>query len=231
MDSEAAGDRPTDAGPGARREAGPGALREAGRWQPAPGGAAGIDVPGLVMRVRRAGDLSQRELAAAVGRAQSQIARVEGGRSIVSLELLERILDLAGMRLAVIDGDGVEVRPIGSDSIRDGAGRRMPAHLDVRTLADRPRSAWLTAHREAVRRTAWYHQRAERDRRRARSEHRVDDQPTQRERELDARAQLGRRASGSVRGAATLAEMTCECPDRCWESRGCVDICECRCGG
>jgi transcriptional regulator with XRE-family HTH domain len=198
------------------------------------GARSGLDVAGLVLRVRRACDLSQRELAAQVGRDQSQIVRLEASRSIPGLELLERILGQAGLHLAVVDGDGVEVRSVDADSIRDGAGRRMPAHLDVRTLADRPRSAWLSAHRDDVRRTAWYHLRAERDRRRSAVGGDIDDQPTQRERELAARVRPAAQARPADRVPAERAmqlEQTCECPDLCWGSLACVDECTCRCGG
>ncbi len=43
-----------------------------------------------------------------------------------------RILDLAGLRMDVIDVAEVRAEPMGTpDSVRDSVGRRFPAHLDV----------------------------------------------------------------------------------------------------
>ena len=90
-----------------------------------------VDVPGLVMRVRRMCDLSQRDLGGSLGLDQSQVARIELSRRPVELSLLARILLLADLRIAVLDRDGIEVMPVPRDVLRDSAGRRMPAHLDA----------------------------------------------------------------------------------------------------
>src|SRR5215204_126736 len=100
--------------------------------------AAEIDVPGIVMRVRRVCDLSQRDLGAALGLDQSQVARIESSRRRVDLRLLVRILALADLRIAILDRDGVEVTPVPKNVLRDNADRRMPAHLDVREPSDMP---------------------------------------------------------------------------------------------
>ncbi|MBT2498190.1 helix-turn-helix domain-containing protein [Agromyces sp. ISL-38] len=192
--------------------------------------AAEIDVPGIVMRVRRICDLSQRDLGLALGLDQSQVARIESSRRRVDLLLLVKILALAEMRIAVLDRDGVEVVPVPKDVLRDNADRRMPAHLDVREPSDAPMSALLKPHSGRASPRGWYHHRAIRDRRRsAAGSHALNDQPTvsgvaEREGEQNAeRLQHARRL------AAALLEVECTCLDGCWESRGCTDDCACRC--
>ncbi|MEV1284723.1 hypothetical protein [Modestobacter sp. NPDC049651] len=39
---------------------------------------------------------------------------------------------MAGLRLGLVDADGQVVAGMRDDAVRDGAGRRFPAHLDVR---------------------------------------------------------------------------------------------------
>jgi transcriptional regulator with XRE-family HTH domain len=190
----------------------------------------GLDVSGLVMRVRRTCDLSQRDLGDAIGLDHSQIARIEASLRRVDLPLLARILSLAGMRIAILDRDGNEVMPIAPDVLRDNAGRRMPAHLDVRAPDDGRTSTLLNARYDRTSPKAWYHHQTVRDRRRnAGDSHAIPDQPTtsgvaQRERERHAdRLQHARHR------AVTLLEVDCTCLGGCWEGRGCVDECECRC--
>ncbi|WP_448810835.1 helix-turn-helix domain-containing protein [Agromyces bauzanensis] len=189
-----------------------------------------IDVPGLVMRVRRACDLSQRELGAAVGLDQSQVARIESSRRRVDLPLLAGILALADYRIAILDSHGLEVMPVPEDVLRDNVGRRMPAHLDVRPLSDRPTSALLDAHADRPSPRAWYHHRARRDRRRAgRGSDGVPDQPTtsglarlERDRGADRRRAVQERAGA-------LLDSDCACHDECWTRGRCDDTCTCRC--
>jgi HTH-type transcriptional regulator/antitoxin HipB len=195
---------------------------------PEYGGA--LDAPGLVMRVRRTCDLSQRDLGTAIGLDHSQIARIESSLRRIDLPLLARILSLAGMRVAILDRDGNEVLPIAPDVLRDNAGRRMPAHLDVRAPSDRPTSALLNARYDRTSPKAWYHHRTVRDRRRNAGESdAIPDQPTvtgvaQRERERHAD-----RLRRARHRAVTLLEVDCTCLGGCWEGRGCVDDCACRC--
>ena len=189
-----------------------------------------IDVPGLVLRVRRACDLSQRDLGKAIGLDQSQVARIESARRRVDLSLLAAILALAGYRIAILDRHGVEVAPVPGDVLRDNAGRRMPAHLDVRAVADRPTSALLDTHPDRPSPQAWFHHRQRRDRRRARhGSHGETDQPT-----VSGLASLehGRRRERrqAVRArAGALLMVDCTCGDECWTSGGCADACTCRC--
>ncbi len=128
--------------------------------------AAALDHSGYVRRARRLADLSQRELSALIGIDQSQVARIEAGRA-VDVATFARMLAAAGLRLAVVDSDGVEVRPMPADVMRDGGGRRQPAHLDVRAAPDRPSPEMLARHREPEPRVSWHHRRTERDRRRS----------------------------------------------------------------
>jgi transcriptional regulator with XRE-family HTH domain len=87
---------------------------------------------GLLRRIRRVADLSQRELAAALDVHASQVARFETGEREVPVTLLVQAAALAGLRLALLDGDGREVAPMTADGVRDRARRRFPAHLDTR---------------------------------------------------------------------------------------------------
>lgn len=192
----------------------------------------GLDVSGLVMRVRRICDLSQRDLGDAIGLDHSQIARIESSLRRVDLALLDRILSLAGMRIAILDRDGNEVLPVAPDVLRDNAGRRMPAHLDVRAPYDGRTATLLNARYDRPSPKAWYHHRAIRDRRRIAGESDADamqDQPTlsgvaQRERDRhEDRLQRARHR------AVTLLEVDCTCLGGCWEGGGCVDECACRC--
>ncbi|GAA1786230.1 hypothetical protein GCM10009748_20660 [Agromyces lapidis] len=192
-----------------------------------PGVAQVLDVPRFVMRVRRLGDLSQRDLARLAGISQPQIARIEGSLRGLDVRTLERILGLAGLRLAVVDEDGAEVFPVSDDVIRDNAGRRMPVHLDVRVPTDRPRRLLTDTRYDRPEPQGWYHHRAERDARRRRlaTTSRVD-QPTRSDAES---ARRERRRSTASRRRLELDD--CGCLDECWETRGCASGCSCRCGG
>lgn len=191
---------------------------------------AGPDVPGLVMRVRRTCDLSQRDLGAAIGLDHSQVARIESSRRRVDLSMLARILSLAEMRIAILDRHGNEVQPVARDVLRDNAGRRMPAHLDVRATSDRPISAMLDAHYNRPAPQAWYHHRARRDRRRVmRAIGVIQDQPTQSGLAQLERDRLAARRHEVRQRAATLLDLDCVCLSGCWESRCCMAECACQC--
>jgi transcriptional regulator with XRE-family HTH domain len=90
-----------------------------------------FDAGALLARARRLAGVSQRELAAAVGVAPSTVGGIESGSRRAGVELLDTLLRATGLRLAVLDSDGFEVSPVPVDAVRDGAGRRFPAHLDV----------------------------------------------------------------------------------------------------
>lgn len=92
---------------------------------------AAIDVAGMIRRVRRTADLSQAELARLIGVDQSTVARWENRLAQPRVDTFQRILGLAGLDLLVHD-QGQPVRPMREDTPRDRAGRRWPAHLDVR---------------------------------------------------------------------------------------------------
>jgi transcriptional regulator with XRE-family HTH domain len=125
------------------------------------------DLSGYVRRARRLADLSQRELSTLIGVDQAQVARIEGGRGL-DVATFARILAAAGLRLAVLDASGAEVRPMPQDVMRDRAGRRQPAHLDVLAAPDLPTPEMLARHREPEPRESWHRRREARDRRRRR---------------------------------------------------------------
>jgi HTH-type transcriptional regulator/antitoxin HipB len=182
------------------------------------------------MRVRRTCDLSQRDLGAAIGLDHSQVARIESARRRVDLSLLARILSLAGMRIAVLDRDGVEVIPVPRDVLRDNAGRRLPAHLDVIAPSERSVTALLDAHSTRPAPHAGYHHRATRDRRRVmRDPDAMPDQPTRSSLSQLERERRVARLHDAQQRVATLLDSDCTCAGECWESRGCADSCACRC--
>jgi len=100
--------------------------------------AGGLLAPGMVRRIRRMLDLSQRELAEALGTAQATVARWETGAVSPDLESVGRMAALAGLRLALVDAAGAPVEQMATDALRDRAGRRFPAHLDGRDLGTVP---------------------------------------------------------------------------------------------
>lgn len=191
-----------------------------------------IDVAGVVMRIRRICDLSQRELASAVGLSQSQIARIESASRSVDVGSFQKMLVLAGLRLVVLDRDGAEVVPVPTDVVRDNADRRMPAHLDVRPPFDPPTAVLVDGYRHRPAPEAWYHHRVHRDRRRGElGIGPSDDQLTRREIAEHERAlRTARLVRASRRASAMLAD-DCTCIPACWEHVGCAPSCECRCGG
>lgn len=91
-----------------------------------------FDLSGLLRRVRRRADLSQRELADRLQIGKSSVAAAELGARDMSASLLAEAAALAGLRLALVDAEGREVAPMRAGSARDGAQRRFPAHLDTR---------------------------------------------------------------------------------------------------
>jgi transcriptional regulator with XRE-family HTH domain len=94
-------------------------------------GGPGFRADALLVRARRVAGLSQRELAAVVGIPPSTLASIESGARRPGVELLDRLLRASGLRLAVVDADGAELAPFPDNTIRDNAGRRFPAHLEV----------------------------------------------------------------------------------------------------
>ncbi|WP_199907677.1 helix-turn-helix domain-containing protein [Nocardioides terrigena] len=100
---------------------------------------------GLVRRVRRRLDVSQRGLAELLGVEASRVARWETGRTPPGVGELEAVLALVGLRLVAVDAEGEVVDPMSEEAVRDRAGRRYPAHADLRTAGWWiPPGSWLT---------------------------------------------------------------------------------------
>jgi transcriptional regulator with XRE-family HTH domain len=92
---------------------------------------ADFDLPGLVRRIRRRADLSQRELAERIGLSKSAIAAAESAQRGLDVRALARAAEQAGLRLALVDEQGQELAGMADDAVRDLGGRRFPAHLDT----------------------------------------------------------------------------------------------------
>jgi transcriptional regulator with XRE-family HTH domain len=91
-----------------------------------------FDLRGALRRIRRLADLSQRELAVAASVSAAAVAHAEAGTRDLPVASLARAAGAAGLRLALLDGAGHEVRPLSDEVVRDLSGRRFPAHLDTR---------------------------------------------------------------------------------------------------
>lgn len=90
------------------------------------------DVPGVVRRVRRILNVSQRGLAALLEVSQSVVARWETGRTSPRARVLQQMLRLAGLRVTLHDASsGEEVLPMRADGARQHGGSRYPAHVDL----------------------------------------------------------------------------------------------------
>jgi transcriptional regulator with XRE-family HTH domain len=87
---------------------------------------------GLVRRIRRSADLSQRELARALGVSTGAVAQAESGARDLPATVLTRAAELAGLRFVLVDASGAEVPAMDDTAVRDRSGRRFPAHLDPR---------------------------------------------------------------------------------------------------
>ncbi|GIJ30595.1 hypothetical protein Vqi01_57570 [Micromonospora qiuiae] len=126
-------------------------------------GAGGVldDLGSMLRALRRQADLSQRQLAMLSGVPQSTVARIESGRAAdPRFQTVQRLVRAAGwvMRLVATGDPGPACNgpacnsltcsgddAVQDDTRRDGAGRRYPAHLDVRkvdTLKDWPGAWW-----------------------------------------------------------------------------------------
>jgi transcriptional regulator with XRE-family HTH domain len=103
-----------------------------------------FDLSGVLRRIRRVADLSQRGLADRCELSQSAVAQAESGRRDLPTQILARAAELAGLRLALLDAAGNEVGGMAPDTVRDLGGRRFPAHLDTVHSDER---WWRWAHR------------------------------------------------------------------------------------
>jgi transcriptional regulator with XRE-family HTH domain len=122
---------------------------------------SGYPLGGIIRRVRRKADLSQRELAKYAKVSAASIGEFETGATTPSLAVLQRVLNAANYQLVVVDVDGHLVTPLEVwQDVTDGAGRRFPAHLD--TILDPVYGDWwadvygLTAPPETFRRNRKY---------------------------------------------------------------------------
>ncbi len=93
------------------------------------------EVPGLVRRIRRILDVSQRGLAELLKVSQSVVARWETGRTSPRVGVVHHLLRLAGLHACFHDDEtGEEVEPMRDDGARDRRGRRHPAHVDLSVI-------------------------------------------------------------------------------------------------
>jgi HTH-type transcriptional regulator/antitoxin HipB len=203
-----------------------------------------LDLPGLLRRVRREADLSQRELAERIGVSPAAIGHAEAGRRDLPAGVLARAARLAGLRVALLDEGGREVTGMTADSVRDAAGRHYPAHLDPRNGDD----GWWYAGDRRPRPTPWYtfdRARWLRDADREHSgtplDHRLPDpgdDPRDRDDQRRAVASERRRAAAVLRLEAARVlpwnDPPCECPPGCDATRDVladvhVPDCPCRC--
>jgi transcriptional regulator with XRE-family HTH domain len=128
----------------------------------------GTDLGGVMRRIRRVADLSQRELAARIGVSKSAMAAAESGHAGLDARAVARAADVAGLRLVLVDAQGQEVPGMDPDAVRDRAGRLYPAHLDTRYSDE---GWWHDEHRYS-RARVWYtfdRERLRRDARRSRT--------------------------------------------------------------
>lgn len=181
----------------------------------------------FIVRARRLADLSQRDLATRVGTSQSALGRMEQGRSRISMGTFTGILRQAGLRLAVVDSEGCEVRPVPTDTVRDNQGRRFPAHLDVAPPDEVPKDRWTRPRYDRPEARGWYHLRDARDEVAESSpvRERPDDHPTNAELRRRRRLMRGRQPRVDV---PPPPDIVCECPDACFEEL-CVPECPCQC--
>jgi HTH-type transcriptional regulator/antitoxin HipB len=187
-----------------------------------------FDLPGVLRRIRRAADLSQRELARALDVSKSYVGGAESGISGLDVRVLARAAALAGLRLAVVENDGTDVVPMSGDAVRDRGNRRFPAHLDTRYSEE---DWWHGPHRYA-REQPWYT--FDRDRERRDAYRRRDGIPADhqfpqprdapQERAADRRRRYfheqaeereRRFLAGELCGGPEL--FTCDCPPACDE--------------
>jgi HTH-type transcriptional regulator/antitoxin HipB len=125
---------------------------------------AGVFDAGLaIVGARRHADLSQRDLARLSGVAQSTIAAIESGGRGVQVGVFAKLLAAASLRLEVVTPAGEELAPFASDAVRDNAGRRFPAHLDVLPPDDIPGERISSPRYDRAEAKGWYHLRGRRD--------------------------------------------------------------------
>jgi transcriptional regulator with XRE-family HTH domain len=192
----------------------------------------------MIRRVRRIADLSQADLAHRLGVTPSAVARWESGAKQPNLVRLQEVLAVAGLRLAVTDDHGSHVPPMRSDAVRDMAGRRFPAHLDVRPTDETPDHRGIKKPQLGTAPGRWW-----RDWHRAKTDdgdRHTDDHVTEAEVHVarqalrehwSERAKQRRHEAEEARRAKGLPWMipTCFCIDDCYLDRYCPAACPCQC--
>ncbi|WP_233599699.1 GNAT family N-acetyltransferase [Micromonospora sp. M71_S20] len=112
-----------------------------------------VDLGAVLRALRRRADLSQRELSERSGVPQATLARIESGRAAdPRFRTVERLVRAAGGEVPIGVRDTAPVATadlslpaVPHDALRDGAGRRYPAHLDaweVKEPRDWPGAWW-----------------------------------------------------------------------------------------
>ncbi|MFU8870951.1 GNAT family N-acetyltransferase [Micromonospora sp. SL4-19] len=95
------------------------------------------DLAAILRALRRAVDLSQRELAAKSGVPQATIARIESGRSAdPGFRIIERLVGAVAGRITISLAASGELAPVPQEELRDAAGRHPPAHLEAREVGE-----------------------------------------------------------------------------------------------
>lgn len=200
-----------------------------------------MDVGAVIRRVRRQLDLSQRDLAARIGVGQATVARWEaaavGGQESgevpkPSMAVMERLVEMAGFELCVLDEHGERVTGLREDAVRTLRGSRYPAHLDVYPKVFEEADRWSRPPSPMV-----AHRRRQRDRRRA-EEGVPSDHPSAVE-VAAARSALREQILSSVLAHRRLIQQAlraqlalldpCSCLIECEEVRGCLPSCPCSC--
>ena len=184
-----------------------------------------FDLCGALRRIRRMADCSQRELAERLGVSQSLISRAEAGSRTLRVDVLVRAAALAGLGLALVDGEGRPVAAMADGAVRDMGYRRFPAHLDTRHSDDN----WWHGPERYSRPEPWYTFDLARDRRDGRrrydgtpADHQLPqpgDSPQERRtaRQNQARLRLAE-ALDRLREQGALPpplDVTCTCPPDC----------------
>lgn len=96
-----------------------------------------IDLGATLRALRRAADLSQRELSVRSGVPQATLARIESGRSAgPSFRTVERLVAGTGGQLTVSPAPGGGLPAVPQEELRDASGRHCPAHLDAREVRE-----------------------------------------------------------------------------------------------
>ncbi|GAB1644724.1 hypothetical protein KRMM14A1259_51470 [Krasilnikovia sp. MM14-A1259] len=103
---------------------------------------SGLDLGALLRGLRRRADLSQRELAVQAGVPQATVARIESGATTnPSFRVVEKLTSAAGWHFGAGLPPPRSTLPELLEIERDKAGRRYPAHLDLREVR-RPGDWW-----------------------------------------------------------------------------------------